>query len=136
MSFQYLRIIGLHAKQGGEALHLNECWGKTTRFVFADAKIKCNKMGYLVLPLYHLFSRNGPLGDCIEIRMDDEIDFSVLGADMIFEILLSEGVVTSLKIVRVRVSDEAEHRLDVRVVGVGDFFHGRHISFADGLLVV
>ena len=69
-------------------------------------------------------------------RMDDEIDFSVLGADMIFEILLSGGVVTSLKIVRVRVSDEAEHRLDVRVVGVGDFFHGRHISFADGLLVV
>ena len=38
-------------------------------------------MGNLVLPLNHLFFRDGPLGECIEIRMDNKIDDGFTGLD-------------------------------------------------------
>ena len=81
MSFQYFRIIGLHPKEGGEALHLDECREKCTLFVFADTKIKGNEMGNCVLPLNHLLCRNGCSCECIEIGMDDKIDDGFTGLD-------------------------------------------------------
>ena len=62
--------------------------------------------------------------------MPDLLQFPVLDADAMFEIHLTEGVAT-LSMFRV----EGSVRGGVRMVEVGDFFAGRLLKFADGVVV-
>ena len=48
-------------------------------------------MGYVVLRLNHLISRDGPLGKCIKVRMDNEIDDRFTGLDhFLAQLLVNE----------------------------------------------
>lgn len=67
-------------------------------------------------------------------KTEDDLQFSVLGADAVCEIILNGGTITSIKLIRVQPLGVAAHFVDVRVVEVGDFFVGMHISFAETLL--
>jgi len=69
-------------------------------------------------------------------KTDDVIQFPVLDVNAVFEIHLVNSEVSVLKIISIhpKVSGEAALHRDVRVLGVGDFFVGRHVTFSAAVL--